>query len=331
MAVRVGLFGMALAVIAGLIIGKIGYDRYHRPGPLAQPRTLIIEKGDGVASIADRLTAAGIIENTLLFRIAVRLSGLESVLRAGEYQFPARISMRDTAALLASGKTVRRRLTIAEGLTTRQVVAQILSTEGLDGPVPDTSLPEGTLLPETYFFSYGDTRKDLIDRMQTAMDQTLAQIWATRGGGLAISTPREALVLASLIEKETAKPEERPHVSSVFHNRLRRRMRLQADPTVVYAIANGAGPLDRPLTRDDLSFASPYNTYVNAGLPPGPIANPGRASLEAAVKPLETRDLYFVADGSGGHIFASTLKQHNRNVARWRRWLKQQEPRGTNP
>lgn len=329
-AVRVVRIGVVVVVAAAVIGAAIGYDRYNRPGPLSHARTLIIEKGSGVAMIADQLAAADVIENTLVFRAGVRLSGQEGVLQAGEYRFPARISMRAAAALLASGNTVKRRLTIAEGLTNQQVLALLKDTAGLDGTVEGVSLPEGTLLPETYFYSYGDDPQSLIRRMQTAMEEALAEAWANRGFGIAIDTPQEALVLASLIEKETAKPEERARISAVFHNRLRRRMRLQTDPTVVYAIAGGAGPLDRPLTRQDLTFPSPYNTYLNRGLPPGPIANPGRASLEAAVRPSDAKDLYFVADGTGGHLFARTLKEHNRNVARWRK-LQKQRPAQTEP
>ena len=326
-AVRVALFGVALAVITASVIVWGAYNKFVGPGPLTQPRTLIFEKGIGVASIANRLEAANVVESALIFRLAVRLDGREKFLRAGEYLFPPQISMQNAAALIASTKTVKRRLTIAEGLTTQQVITQLSATEGLTGTLSSNSLSEGILLPETYFFDYGETRDMLIRRMQTAMNQALAEVWLTRRSNIAIKTPEEALVLASLIEKETGKSEERARVSAVFHNRLRRGMRLQTDPTVVFAIAGGAGSMNRSLTRRDLAFRSPYNTYLNKGLPPGPIANPGRASLEAAVNPSDAKDLYFVADGTGGHVFARTLKQHNRNVAKWRKLEKRRQQR----
>lgn len=323
--VRIGLIALALLVAAMSIVAAVTYDRYTKPGPLTKPITVIIKKGSGVAQIADQLARAGIVETALVFRAGVRFEGRDNSLRAGEFKFPARISMRQSVAVIASGKTVKRRLTVAEGLTTLQVLAVLSAATGLEGPVPDTAAKEGGLLPETYFYAYGDSRAGMIDRMKKAMDSAVADAWSRRPPDLAIRTPKEALVLASLIEKETGIAAERVRVSAVFHNRLRRGMRLQTDPTVVYAIAGGVGSLHRPLTRRDLKFVSPYNTYLNAGLPPGPIANPGQASLSAAVNPSDHKDLYFVANGKGGHLFARTLKQHNRNVARWRRLQRERD------
>lgn len=309
-----------LAVIVGAVAGAgwWGWDRYTRPGPLAAATTLIIPKGSGLAEIAGRLKAGGVIERPLVFRLGVRRDGLARALRAGEYAFPARISMREAARLLASGRTVRRRLTVAEGLTSRQVLALVRGADGLEGAVPAAGIGEGSLLPETYFYGWGDSRSAIVRRMREAMAATVARLWPNRAAGLAVGSPREAVILASIIEKETGVAAERPRISAVFHNRLKRGMRLQSDPTVVYALTGGAGPLGRALTRADLAVASPYNTYLHAGLPPGPIANPGVASIVAALNPAKTEDLYFVADGNGGHQFARTLAQHNRNVARWR-------------
>ena len=321
--VRIGLLAAALAIAGVFIVGVVGYDRYTKPGPLKKPITLIIQKGSGVAHIANQLARAGVVGSALVFRGGVRLEGSDKTLRAGEFRFPAGISMRDAAALIAAGKTVKRRLTIAEGLTTLQVMAVLRAADGLEGTIPEKLPGEGTILPETYFYDHGEKRSIMIRRMKNAMDQAVQKAWAGRGPVLSISSSREALILASLIEKETGVAAERARISAVFHNRLKKGMRLQTDPTVVYAIAGGVGSLHRPLTRKDLKVASPYNTYLNFGLPPGPIANPGRASLVAAVNPSSHKDLYFVADGNGGHLFARTLKQHNRNVARWRRLQRQ--------
>ncbi|MCH8835131.1 MAG: endolytic transglycosylase MltG, partial [Proteobacteria bacterium] len=230
-------------------------------------------------------------------------------------------------ALLQSGKTVVRRLTVAEGLTTTQVLAQLNRTEGLAGDLPSPP-GEGTLLPETYHFSYGERRDAMVARMRAAMDETLARLWDSRAPGLPLKSPREALILASIVEKETALPEERSRIAAVFLNRLGKGMRLQSDPTVAYALTGGRGPLGRPLSRADLKTPSPFNTYLIDGLPPGPVSNPGRAAMAAVLDPVATEDFYFVADGTGGHVFARTLGEHNRNVVRWRKFQKNQRTTG---
>jgi UPF0755 protein len=253
----------------------------------------------------------------------VRLLGSAHDLKAGEFAFPAAVSMRGALEILDRGETVARWLTVAEGLTSSEVVALVAAAEGLSGepgPVP----LEGSLLPETYHYSRDDDRAALIGRMQSDMQAVLAELWPKRAEGLPIKTPEEAVILASIVEKETGVAEERPLVASVFVNRLKRGMRLQSDPTVVYGITLGKAPLGRQLIFRDLDTPTPYNTYTNGGLPPGPIANPGRAALEAVLNPAETRYLYFVADGTGGHAFAKTLQEHNNNVAKWRKIQRQE-------
>ncbi len=310
----------AFVIVAALGAATLlwGSRAFDSPGPLAAETTLILPRGIGLDEIAPRLAAAGVIETPWLFVWGVRLSGAARGLRAGEFAFAPGVSASGVMELLLSGRTVVRRVTVAEGLTTRQVIGLVAATEGLTGAV--TEVPqEGALLPETYHFSYGDSRAEMLRRMAAAMDAALDELWASRAEGLPFATPREALILASIVEKETALAEERPHVAGVFVNRLRRGIRLQSDPTVVYALSGASGAFDRPLTRADLDVASPYNTYRTKGLPPTPIANPGRAALAAVLDPLATDDLYFVADGSGGHVFARTLEEHNRNVARSRK------------
>ncbi len=301
-----------------------GYALWAAPGPLKIDATIIIPKGAGVKRITQLLHSELVIGAPLIFRLGVRLSGADKGLQAGEYAFPAHISPQDVATALTSGKTVVRRLTLAEGLTTAQVLAQLSVTEGLKG-LAALRPAEGALLPETYHFSYGDSRAELIERMMQAMDETLDQLWEKRSKGLPFNTPAEALVLASMVEKETALPQERPRIAAVFINRLRKGMRLQSDPTVAYALTEGKEPLGRSLTKADLKAPSPYNTYWARGLPPGPICNPGRASIAAVLNPPVTAEFYFVADGAGGHVFARTLKGHNRNVARWRKVQKQRQ------
>nr|MBC8159484.1 endolytic transglycosylase MltG [Alphaproteobacteria bacterium] len=237
---------------------------------------------------------------------------------------PAPISRREVLALLNSGKTVVRRLTVVEGTPAAETIALLNAVDGLSGDI-ERQPDEGELLPETYHFSFGDSRAEVVDRMAGAMKRTLAELWPGRAPDLPLKNQREAVVLASLIEKETGQADERARVAAVFVNRLKRGMRLQSDPTVVYALTEGKGELGRTLTRADLKTPSPFNTYVIKGLPPGPICNPGRESLVAALHPANTKELYFVADGTGGHLFAGNLAQHNRNVARWRKIRKQQK------
>ena len=318
LALHAGVFGPLGAVLFALGFSYFAYLEFVRPGPLADSRTLVVHKGSGVESIATELRDRGVIRDRFLFKAGARFTGRSRAMRAGEYRFPAGISMDGAIALLASGETVRRRITVAEGLTTREALGLVAAAEGLSGDLP-AGVGEGSLLPETYYFSYGDSRVELVRRMRESMRKTLASLWEMRAPGIALATPEEALVLASIIERETAVALERARISAVFHNRLRRGMRLQSDPTVVYALTLGLAPLDRPLARKDLRVESPYNTYRTQGLPPTPIANPGRASIEAALHPARTDELYFVADGTGGHAFARTFPEHLRNVARWRR------------
>lgn len=311
---------IGLAVVALIVASAFAWalNAFNRPGPLTAETTVIIEPGAGLATVTKRLTDAGVISDPLLFRLGVRILGDARGLRAGEYAFGPGASMRSVVASLAAGRTIDRRLTIPEGLTSAAIVELIAAAPALSGTLY-TVPEEGTLLPETYHYTYGDSRAELVARMQEAMARTLVELWPQRQAGLPLISAQQAVILASIVEKETGIFAERPRVAAVFINRLKRGMPLQADPTIAYGLAlEGAAP-GRPLTRADLARRSPYNTYLRRGLPPGPIANPGRASLEAVLNPADTDELYFVADGSGGHAFARTLEEHNRNVAKSRR------------
>ena len=311
-----------MAGLAGIVALSVA-RQFDSPGPLAADANVVIPRGAGLATIARTLADAGVIRYPITFRLAIRFHDAARDLKAGEYRFPAAASMRQVMEILKSGETVVRRLTVPEGLTSREIVALVASAEGLagePGPVP----PEGSLLPETYHYSWDDERGALLKRMETAQQDVLRDLWAKRDPNLPIGSPEEALVLASIVEKETALDGERALVASVFLNRLKRGMRLQSDPTVVYGLTQGQSPLGRALTRQDLDTPSAYNTYLIDGLPPGPIANAGRAALQAVLNPAPTGYLYFVADGSGGHAFATTLDEHNRNVAQWRKVQRQQ-------
>ena len=312
------VFGLLGAAILALGFAFRAHFDFVRPGPLTADATVVVHRGSGVEAIASTLLSEGVIGDRFLFEAGARLTGRGKAMRAGEYRFRTGISIEETIALLVSGETVKRRITIAEGLTTSEVLRLIGADEGLAGDLP-AGIGEGSLLPETYYFSLGDSRTALVRRMHESMETALASLWVKRAPGLTLETPEQALVLASIIERETGVAAERARVSAVFHNRLRRGMRLQSDPTVAYALTLGSTPLDRSLVKSDLRVQSPYNTYLVHGLPPTPIANPGRASIEAALHPAPTDELYFVADGTGGHAFARTYAEHLRNVLRWRR------------
>ncbi|WP_448187501.1 endolytic transglycosylase MltG [Azospirillum sp. sgz301742] len=308
----------ALAV-ATLLTGAAvwGGLRLVAPGPLTEPVTVVIPRGSGLEAVAITLADAGVVSSPLLVVFGAGLSGSVRDLKAGEYAFAPGISIEEVLEQMRRGRTVVHRLTVPEGLTSAQILALLEKEPVLTGAVPQRP-KDGSLLPETYNFSYGDTREQLVERMQRAMTQVLAEAWKSRDKDLPYKSPEEALTMASIVEKETGVAAERARVAGVYVNRLGTGMRLQSDPTVIFALTDGSGELGRALTRADLRTESPYNTYVVTGLPPGPIANPGRASILAALKPERHEFLYFVADGSGGHAFAKTLPDHNRNVARWR-------------
>jgi len=316
--------------LAALLIGGAFFAHRHlqnwmvTPGPLAQEVDILLPRGVGMAGIAARLEEAGVIDDALRLRLATRLSGRDRRLQAGEYRFVPGVTPDEALAMIEAGRQVLHRLTVPEGRTVREAWALLEAEERLTGDLPDLP-PEGGILPETYFFQRGEERRAVAERMVAAMRKAQEEIWAARADDLPFETLEEAVTLASIIEKETALPEEYRTVASVYVNRLRRGMPLQADPTVIYALTKGLSDLGRPLTRADLRLDDDYNTYQRAGLPPGPIALPGRAALEAAVNPADTDYLYFVADGGGGHAFGRTLQEHNANVRKWRAFQRSQQ------
>lgn len=310
---------LALLAGAGVVFGYWYLDRWlATPSASTAPVIVTLPRGAGVAVIGRRLAEAGVIDEPRLFRLGARLVGKDMSLKAGEYEIAPGVTPRAVIDLLARGEVLLHPVAVPEGRTVREVFALLAASEVLTGDLPP--LPaEGALLPETYFVPRGETRASVVERMRAAMTTALDAAWAGRAPELGLGSPVEALVLASVIEKETAKPEEYPLVASVMVNRLRRGMKLQTDPSVIYGLTAGEGALGRALTTADLQQPHPWNTYVIPALPPSPITNPGRAALDAAVRPADTGFLYFVADGTGGHVFATSLAEHNRNVARWRR------------
>ena len=310
---------IALVVLVGGLVG-FSYARHAfvSPGPLEQDRAVFIPRGSTSDQIGETLERNGVISSSLLFVGAVQLYGARGDLKWGEYLFPKRISMAEAMAIIIEGKAIEYRITIPEGLTSEQIVGRLRDNDILVGDI--ARIPrEGSLMPDTYKFTRGTSRQQIIDQMAALQARAVQTIWARRQQDLPIRSIEEMVILASIVEKETGRADERPRVAGVFVNRLNRRMRLQSDPTIVYGLVGGRGTLGRGIQQTEIQRLTPYNTYQIDGLPPTPIANPGRAAMEAVVNPVRSRDVYFVADGTGGHVFAETLEQHNRNVANWRR------------
>jgi len=319
------------AIITILIILMIGagatyyYGRQilETPGPRQEDKVVNIPTRAGKRDIADALQREGVINvNPWLFIGGVFALKASSDLKPGEYSFQKNASLRDVIATIVEGKVVQHAVTVPEGLTSEQIVTRLTDNDIFAGSVREIPR-EGTLLPETYKFPRGTTRDQVIQRMQQTQKRVLAEIWERRNPDVPIKSPEQLVVLASIVEKETGKADERSRVAAVFVNRLRQKIKLQSDPTIIYGLVGGKGTLGRPIKRSEITQPSPYNTYVIEGLPPGPIANPGRASLEAAANPARTRDLFFVADGTGGHAFTETYDQHQKNVAKLRTLEKQ--------
>ena len=290
-------------------------------GPLLSVVNVVVPKGASLNMVAAKLEEAQVIDKAWLFKIMARVNGLAKHLKAGEYQFEPGVSLKQAMDKISKGEVFLRKITIPEGLTSGQIMYLIATYPGLEGEI-DIDVKEGELLPETYSFELGASRNSIILQAKAAMQKTLEEAWAARDGDLPIKNITDLLTMASIIEKETGIADERPLVASVFLNRLRKGMRLQTDPTVIYAITEGETSFGRSLKKKDLKIDSPYNTYLNYGLPPGPICNPGREAIMAAAHPAQSDYLYFVADGKGGHRFAKSLSEHNRNVKTWVRSIR---------
>lgn len=326
------IFAFLNGLLSLLLVGLIGAGgliyflkvKFDQPGPLEHSTIVVIPRGEGTNAIASRLEREGIISDRRIFMASVRYfqfkktKKIQSGIKAGEYEIRSKASMRKVLDALIDGRVIPHKLPIPEGLTSEQVVARLNSMPLLKGEITEIP-PEGSLLPDTYLFSRNSPRKDLLGRMRAAQTRFIKKLWQGRASNLPFKTAEEALILASIVEKETGRSDERRKIAGVFINRMRRKIRLQSDPTIIYGLAGGKGTLGRPILRSEINKSTPYNTYQIDGLPPTPIANPGRAAIEAVLNPEETSDIYFVANGTGGHVFAATLKEHNRNVAKWRK------------
>jgi len=305
-----------LFMMLGFVLGDAVF--FYREGPNSADRPVYIPKGSTLRDVTDILSADKFVDTGATFYWTARLFGAAGKIKAGEFMVPQGASQADILDILREGKVVLHKVTAPEGLTSRQIVVLLLQNPYIASVSVDIP-EEGSLLPETYFFELGETPATIIQRMKKNQAELLAELWNSYDYTLPFNTPEEAVILASIVERETALPEERQLIAAVFLNRLGKRMRLQSDPTVIYGL-NGGEPLGRAIRQSELERDTPYNTYLHYGLPPGPIANPGEASLRAVFNPAQSDALYFVADGNGGHVFATTLEEHNRNVAKWRRF-----------
>jgi UPF0755 protein len=308
---------LILLALAGGILFVVAKQRFEAPGSLEQDKIVNVPPRLGIRDIADLLAREGVIDSPWTFVMSALLAKTHDELRFGEYQFPKQASLHDVINTIIDGKVVQHQITIPEGLTSDQIVQRLLETDILSGNIKEIPR-EGSMLPESYRYPRGASRDQVIQRLQQAQARVVQEVWERRMPDLPLRTPQQLVILASIVEKETGRPDERTRVAAVFVNRLKQRMKLQSDPTIIYGIAGGKGTLGRPILKSEIEQHTPYNTYVIEGLPPGPISNPGRAALEAVANPARTKELYFVADGTGGHAFAETLDQHQRNVARLR-------------
>lgn len=310
---KLGCFGLILVILLG---GAAFWavNQWGGKGPSKTNVTVEVPVGATMTAAARELEKAGVIESATRFLWLARILGDDTAIQAGEYRVPAGLSQADILKMMQGGRTLQRFVMVPEGMPSILVHERLMAAPQLTGEVEMPA--EGSVLPDSYAYNRGDSRQKVLERMQAAMTKYLAEAWARRKPDIAVKTPQEAIILASIVEKETGKPEERRMVAGVYSNRLKRGMPLQADPTVIYPVTKGK-PLGRRILRSELQAKNGYNTYASAGLPIGPIANPGRASIDAVLDPEQTSALYFVADGSGGHIFADTLEQHNANVQKW--------------
>src|SRR4051812_29460948 len=317
------IFSIILVLAIGAAVAyQYGKHRVEAQGPLDRDKIVNIPKGLGLRDIADLLARENVIDQPMVFIGSVLVLKAKDELKYGEYKFTKQATLRETIETIVEGKVVQHAFTIPEGLTSEQIVARLAEVDFLSGNIREIP-KEGTLLPETYSFPRYMTREQAIQRMQNAHRRVVQEVWDRRSPDLPVKTPEALVTLASIVEKETGRPDERSRVAAVFVNRLRQRIKLQADPTIIYGLVGGKGTLGRPIMRSEIEQPTPYNTYVIEGLPPGPIANPGRASLEAAANPARTKEIYFVADGTGAHAFAENLPQHQQNIAKLRQFEQQ--------